>query len=201
MALAGLGLILTMPLQLVIALLVKLTSPGPVLYAQTRVGLDRRHPAQRDGGARRAWDYGGRPFTLYRFRTQRVNGGRHGGAVTPVGRVLRRLDLDDLPQLFNVLRGDMNLVGPRPERPQIVEHLSRRIRGYRARQRVLPGITGWAQVHGSPNRGFDDVRRRVALDLEYVARQSVSDDLRIMARGLRLALLPLRRPAPVHQVS
>jgi dolichol-phosphate mannosyltransferase len=196
--LATAGLVLAAPVMLAIAVLIKLTSPGPVFYTQTRVGLDRRHPLRNGGNQRRIWDYGGKPFTLYKFRTMHVNAERGRGPVwatpddprvTPIGRVLRKYRVDELPQLFNVLWGHMNLVGPRPERPQIVEHLARRITGYRERLRVLPGITGWAQVNHHYDRSFDDVRRKVALDLEYVARQSVLEDLRIVFQTVPVVLL------------
>lgn len=190
-ALAAIALVAAAPLMLAIAALIKLTSPGPVVYTQTRVGLNRRTNGRNGGNARRSLDYGGRPFTLFKFRTMQVNAERGRGAVwatpddprvTPLGRVLREYRLDELPQLFNVLQGDMNLVGPRPERPQIVEHLSRRISGYQTRHLVRPGITGWAQVNHHYDRSFEDVRRKVAFDLEYIARQSLREDLKIMLR-------------------
>lgn len=187
-AAALLVLVLAAPLMLVIAVLVKLTSPGPVLYRQTRVGVDRRTPGS-TGHGRRAVDYGGRLFTIYKFRTMTAPPGASrlqvwaqpdDPRVTPVGRVLRRYRLDELPQMWNVLRGDMNVVGPRPEQPQIFADLRDRVDRYAERQRVLPGVTGWAQVNQAYDRCVDDVRRKVQMDLEYIARQGVLTDLRIM---------------------
>ena len=102
--------------------------------------------------------------------------------VTPIGRVLRTYRLDEVPQLWNVLRGDMNVVGPRPEQPQIFAHLRTQIEHYADRQRVRPGITGWAQINHCYDRSVGDVRRKVAYDLEYLARHSVLEDLKIMVR-------------------
>jgi dolichol-phosphate mannosyltransferase len=195
--LAGAALVVLAPLMLLIAILIKVTSPGPVLYTQVRVGMDRRVPGRNGGNGRRRLDYGGRPFRLYKFRTMRVNAERGRGAVwavpddprvTPIGRILRKYRLDELPQLFNVLRGDMNLVGPRPERPHIVERLSRVIPDYRLRHRVRPGITGWAQVNGHYDRSVDDVRVKLALDLEYLGRRSALEDLKILLRTVPVVL-------------
>jgi lipopolysaccharide/colanic/teichoic acid biosynthesis glycosyltransferase len=199
-ALALLLLALTAPLMILVALAVKLTSRGPVIYSQTRVGLDRRAGADRrtrhrpgtpDG--RRSDDYGGRPFRIYKFRSMRADAEADGRAVwarrgdprvTPVGRVLRATRLDELPQLFNVLIGDMNLVGPRPERPTIVMELRQHIRDYQARHRVRPGLTGWAQVNRSYDETLDDVRQKVRYDLEYVRGQSAWQDLKILLRTI-----------------
>lgn len=193
---AILGLILSSPILLVIALLVKLTSRGPVLYTQTRVGVDRRTAGVPAGNHRRHVDYGGRLFTIYKFRTMYVDAARHqvwasshDPRITPIGRVLRKTRLDELPQLVNVLRGDMNIVGPRPEQPDILVRLRDQVSDYQARQRVLPGITGWAQVNQSYDTCIDDVRRKVQFDLEYIRRRSVAEDLRIMAQTLPVMVL------------
>jgi lipopolysaccharide/colanic/teichoic acid biosynthesis glycosyltransferase len=185
---AAIGLILAAPVMLLIAALVKLTSPGPILYTQTRVGLDRRDPRLPIGNSRRYADHGGQPFKIYKFRTMHVNNGAQIWArpddprVTPLGRVLRKYRLDELPQLYNVLRGDMNLVGPRPEQPAIFRQLRTQIEHYQQRQRVRPGITGWAQINHHYDNSIDDVRRKVSFDLEYIRRQSLTEDLRIMVR-------------------
>ena len=190
-AVAGVGLVVTAPLMLLIAGLVKLTSPGPVFYTQLRVGLDRRNPMLPTGNSRRSVNHGGRPFKIYKFRTMVVDqpnpdsqvwASRNDPRITAVGRVLRRYRLDELPQLFNVLRGDMNVVGPRPEQPEIFQNLREQVERYHERQRVRPGITGWAQVNQSYDTCVEDVRRKVAYDLEYVMRQSLTEDLRIMLR-------------------
>ncbi len=188
---AAIGLVLTAPLLLVIAVAVRLTSPGPILYRQVRVGLDRRSPRLPVGNHRRAIDYGGKPFTIYKFRTMAATASRssrqvwaspNDARVTPLGRLLRKYRLDELPQLVNVLRGDMNVVGPRPEQPTIFADLRQQVPQYGERQRARPGITGWAQINHHYDRSIDDVRRKVALDLEYIARQSLREDLRIMLR-------------------
>ena len=196
-AVATVGCVLALPFMLVIALLIKLTSRGPMLFRQTRIGLDRRALSRMGGNTRRRIDLGGQPYTMYKLRTmclddrgvdRQVWAQPDDARVTPIGRLLRRLRLDELPQLFNVLRGDMNVVGPRPEQPEIFVHLREQIEGYQRRQRVRPGITGWAQIHQGYDRSIDDVRRKVAYDLEYVRRQSAREDLRIMLRTLPVML-------------
>ncbi|HEX6939467.1 MAG TPA: sugar transferase [Longimicrobiales bacterium] len=190
------GLVLFAVPMLVIAVLVKLTSRGPVFYTQERIGLDRRRRARPVARDARQVDLGGKPFRLYKFRTMYVNADRSGQVwatpddprVTPLGRVLRRCRLDELPQLINVLKGDMNVVGPRPEQPRIFAELSCRVARYVDRQRVLPGITGLAQVSHHYDRTLDDVERKVSYDLEYLARRSVREDLRIMARTVPVML-------------
>ena len=196
--LALLALVSLLPMMLVIAVLIKLSSRGPVFYTQERVGQDRR---QRGAGAlnhRRSHDWGGRPFTIYKFRTMRVDAEQHSGAVwaqerdprvTPIGGVLRQYRLDELPQLVNVLRGEMNIVGPRPERPTIFAELRGHIREYPLRQRAKPGITGLAQINHHYDRSLDDVRTKVSYDLEYIRRQSLREDLRIMLKTIPVILL------------
>jgi Undecaprenyl-phosphate glucose phosphotransferase len=168
--------LLAIPLGL-IALLVKRTSSGPVFYRQERMGLD------------------GKAFNVYKFRSMYVNAEDTTGPVwardddpraTPVGRWLRRFDLDELPQLWNVLRGDMSIVGPRPERPFFVEQFKHRIPQYMLRHKVKAGITGWAQVNGW--RGNTSLEKRIEYDLYYIENWSVTLDLKIMwltvVRGL-----------------
>jgi len=193
-AIATTGLILASPLMVVAAALVKLTSPGPIFYSQARVGIDRRRP--RNGQRsydRRARDIGGCPFMIYKFRTMRADAERPNGAiwatqgdprVTPIGAVMRKFRIDELPQLFNVIRGDMNIVGPRPERPSIFMQLRKEIDRYQMRQRAKPGITGWAQINQNYDTSIDDVRRKVEYDLAYIERRSVVEDMRIMAKTL-----------------
>lgn len=188
----------TAPVMLVTALLIRLTSRGPILYTQVRVGLDRRWNRTIALNERRREDLGGTPFTIFKFRSMRVDAERDGQAVwaskedsrvTLVGRFIRRTRIDELPQLFNVLRGDMNVVGPRPERPSIFVRLRDQITEYPVRQRVKPGITGLAQVSNPYDQTIDDVRRKVQFDVEYMRRQSVAEDLRILARTIPVVCL------------
>ncbi|HEU4587690.1 MAG TPA: sugar transferase [Gemmatimonadales bacterium] len=196
--LALVAIVLVSPLMLVIAILIKLTSRGPVIYTQTRVGLDRRSNNRDNTNHRRALDLGGKPFTIYKFRTMHVDAEAHSGAVwarqkdprvTPVGRFLRQYRLDELPQLFNVLKGEMNIVGPRPERPTIFAELRDNISEYPLRQRAKPGITGLAQINHHYDVCLDDVRKKVQYDLEYIRRQSLLEDIKIMLKTIPVVLL------------
>ena len=198
LVLAFVALIVLLPVMLVIAVLVKLTSWGPVLYTQTRVGLDRRDPIDPSLNRRRQLDMGGQPFTIYKFRTMRVDAEQGCGAVwaqpqdprvTAIGRFLRQYRLDELPQLLNVIKGEMNIVGPRPERPTIFAELREHIAEYPLRQRAKPGITGLAQINHHYDHSLEDVRTKVQYDLEYIRRRSVIEDLRIMLRTLPVILL------------
>jgi lipopolysaccharide/colanic/teichoic acid biosynthesis glycosyltransferase len=194
---AAAGIVLALPVMLASAVHTKRTSRGPVLFTQLRVGLDRRALSRAAGNTRRHLDVGGRPFVMYKFRTMHCDDrsaappvwARPGDPrVTLVGRFLRSCRLDELPQLLNVLKGDMNVVGPRPEQPGIVVQLREQVEGYQRRQRVRPGITGWAQINLPYDRSIDDVRRKVAFDLEYIRRQSGGEDLKIMLRTLPVML-------------
>ncbi len=187
-AVAAIGIVITAPIMLSVAVAVKLSSPGPILFRQQRVGLDLR--SSRGDTRGRNVDMGGRPFTILKFRTMRL--ARPGEElqvwaspgdprVTPIGRFLRRTRLDEIPQLFNVIAGDMNVVGPRPEQPAIFKELGAEVPNYRARQQVRPGITGRAQITLQYDTCIEDVRRKVAADLEYIKAQSLVEDLRIMA--------------------
>lgn len=189
---------ITLPLMALIALAVKVTSRGPILYSQQRVGVDRRRDSpDLPVDPRRRRDMGGRIFRIYKFRTmvharedreEQRWALKNDPRVTRVGAILRKYRLDELPQLFNVLKGDMNLVGPRPEQPEIFQQLRDEVEGYQRRQRVLPGITGLAQVHLKYDQCLDDVRRKVMLDLDYVDRESPFEDVRIMARTVPVVL-------------
>ena len=195
-ALAVIGLMVALPVMLVVALLVKLSSPGPVFYTQTRVGRDRRGPHPGVGSERRRVDYGGRLFKIYKFRTMRSDPAANvqiwaqqsDARITPVGAILRKYRLDELPQLWNVIRGDMNIVGPRPEQPNIFLSLREQINDYPRRQRVLPGITGLAQVSQSYDTCIDDVRNKLRFDLAYVERMSPLQDLAIMLKTIPVIL-------------
>jgi lipopolysaccharide/colanic/teichoic acid biosynthesis glycosyltransferase len=197
-AIAAVALIAVAPLMALVGLMVKLTSKGPALYSQTRVGVDRRWNQGDKTDSRRQQDHGGMPFEMYKFRSMRVDAEADGKAVwaqkkdprvTPIGGFLRKTRLDELPQLYNVLRGDMNIVGPRPERPTIFAELRQNIPEYAARQRVKPGITGWAQINQAYDSCIDDVRNKVKLDIEYLKHQSLGFDLRIMSMTIPVMLL------------
>lgn len=181
------------PIMILTALVIRLSSRGPVLYTQTRVGVDRRWSRTRALKERRREDLGGVPFTIYKFRSMRVDAEINGQAVwakkdddrvTSIGKLIRKSRIDELPQLFNVLRGDMNIVGPRPERPSIFVRLREQIAEYPVRQRVKPGITGLAQVSNPYDENLDDVRRKVAFDIQYMQRQSLGEDIRIMLKTI-----------------
>jgi len=195
--LAGAALVVLAPVLLLVAIAIKLTSRGPIFYLQTRIGLDRRWNHTHAMYDRRTQDLGGTVFTIYKFRSMYVNAERDGAAVwatkhdsrvTPVGRVLRQFRLDEVPQLINVLKGDMNIVGPRPERPSIFVRLRNDIAEYPMRQRAKPGITGWAQINQSYDSCVEDVRRKVSYDLEYIRRQSLLEDVKIMLKTVPVML-------------
>lgn len=171
-AVAVILLVVILPILGVLALLVRLTSPGRAIFRQSRTGKD------------------GRTFLIYKLRSMREDSERGTGAVwcqtndprvTPLGRVLRELHLDEFPQIFNVIKGDMSLIGPRPERPEFVEVLAKRIPGYMNRLAVPPGVTGLAQLNLPPDTNLESVRRKLVLDLEYVKHASLLLDLRILA--------------------
>lgn len=170
-ALAAGLFVLTLPVVALAMLLVKATSRGPALYTQTRLGR------------------GGVPFTIYKVRSMRADAEKDGQArwakhgdprITLVGRILRATHVDELPQLWNVLRGEMNLVGPRPERPEIIAVLRKEIPGYDRRLAVKPGITGLAQIHLPPDETVNSVRRKLVYDLFYVRRAGLAFDLGIL---------------------
>lgn len=189
-----------LPLLLLLIVVVRLTSRGPGIYRQTRVGLAGRH------------------FQLYKLRSMRVDAEAGTGAVwaqlrgdprvTPFGRFLRATHLDELPQLFNVLNGEMGLVGPRPERPEFTHKLALEIPGYMERHAVRPGITGLAQINLPPDTDLDSVRRKLLLDLQYIRTGGLSVDLRICfvtalrvigIRGRRVRQLLRIKGDPIHQ--
>lgn len=205
---ASLGLILCLPLLLVLAMLIKLDSPGPVLYRQRRTGCNRRAGmrAQRAASERRRQESFGRTFLMYKLRTMRHEAERRTGAVwamlddpriTNVGRWLRKYHLDELPQFFNVLKGEMSLVGPRPERPEIIARLVHEVPEYRLRLRLQPGITGLAQIYFNADTSLDDVRRKLELDLYYAAHFS----LRLYLRILFLTVIKVFSPTPVPELD
>jgi len=180
MAAAAIAALIAAPVMLCVALLIKLTSPGPALFRQQRVGKNDRL------------------FTLYKFRSMVTDAEAQSGAVwakrndpriTPVGRWLRKLRLDELPQLFNVLRGEMSIVGPRPERPEFVTELERRIPYYRHRHCIKPGITGWAQINHKYGDTIEDTIVKLEYDLYYIKNLAPALDAVIMFRTAKVMLL------------
>ena len=203
-------LVLLAPVMLLVALAVRLTSPGPILFRQIRTGLNLR--ASRDRRADRPDAAGddrrqksndrrqatcfGRPFVLYKFRTMRIDAEKNGAQfatkgdprVTSIGRFLRKSRLDELPQLWNVLRGEMSLVGPRPERPEFIESLSQEVPNYLLRLGIKPGLTGLAQVLNGYDNDIAGFRRKVALDLLYLQNCCVVNDVKILFRTVSVVL-------------
>ena len=178
--LALVALALAVPVMVLVALAVRMSSKGPVFYRQTRVGLN------------------GKDFTLYKFRSMGMNAETGTGAVwaskndprvTPLGKWLRKLRLDELPQLINVLKREMTMVGPRPERPEFVKMLSEKIPYYRQRHYVKPGITGWAQINHKYGDTIEDTETKLEYDLYYIKRQSVMFDFYIMFQTVKVMLL------------
>lgn len=166
-------LIMLSPLMIIIALLIKLTSKGPILYRQERMGMD------------------GRLFQILKFRTMKVDAEKETGPIwatpndprrTKLGAFLRRMSLDELPQLFNVLKGEMSLVGPRPERPNFVEEFKHKIPFYMLRHKIKAGMTGWAQVNGW--RGNTSIEKRIEHDLYYIQNWSIGFDIKILLMTL-----------------
>jgi len=172
-------LLVTLPLMALACLLITLESPGPVLYRQQRAGL------------------GGRPFVLLKFRSMHADAEKDGAPrwaltsdprVTTVGRVIRRLRIDELPQLWNVLRGDMSFVGPRPERPAFVDDFCKQIPFYAERHCVKPGITGWAQTNYPYGASLEDARKKLSYDLYYVKNHGLFLDVIIIMQTIRVIL-------------
>lgn len=182
-------LIFALPIIGVLIVIVRLTSKGPAIYKQIRVGSN------------------GTTFTMYKIRSMRVDAESVTGAVwasrkdpriTLLGSILRKLHLDELPQLFNVLKGDMSLVGPRPERPEFVDLLTERIDGYQHRLLIKPGITGYAQLNLPSDIDFNDVRKKLVLDFEYIEKASLRFDfLLIFGTALKVIKLTGRIPLTI----
>jgi exopolysaccharide biosynthesis polyprenyl glycosylphosphotransferase len=178
--LAAVGVAVSFPLMILTAVAVRLSSPGPILYRQRRVGMD------------------GAVFTVYKFRSMTVNAEADTGAVwasrndprvTAVGRIIRKIRLDELPQLLNVMRGEMSIVGPRPERPEFVQTLAEQIPYYRQRHAVRPGITGWAQINYKYGDTLEDTIAKLEYDLYYIKNMSFSIDTYIMFHTVKAMLL------------
>jgi sugar transferase (PEP-CTERM system associated) len=180
LVIASVSAVVALPFMLITALAVRLSSPGPILYRQVRVGMD------------------GVPFTLYKFRSMRADAEKGTGAVwarkddprvTRVGRIIRKIRFDELPQLFNVLKGEMSIVGPRPERPEFVQVLSEQIPYYRQRHCVRPGITGWAQISYKYGDTLEDTITKLEFDLYYIKNMALSLDTYIIFHTAKAMLL------------
>lgn len=172
-------LIVTLPLNILVALFIKLDSRGPIFFKQERSGM------------------GNKNFNIYKFRSMYQDAEKHTGPVwsqkddprvTRVGRMIRKLRIDEIPQMFNVLKGEMSLVGPRPERPYFVEQLSQQIPYYKRRLKVRPGITGWAQVKHKYDENIEDVKVKLRYDLFYIENMSLRMDIKILARTILVVL-------------
>jgi lipopolysaccharide/colanic/teichoic acid biosynthesis glycosyltransferase len=197
---ALIGLILTSPFFIILPVLIKLDSPGPIFYRQSRVGFNRRRKQRRLPEAsmlgrsprdRRRHDIKGRPFHVIKFRTMVADAEKKCGPVwatrndpriTRLGCLLRKTRLDEIPQFINVLKGQMSLVGPRPERPVFVMELSEQVENYEQRLKVKPGITGLAQVESGYDSSVASVARKVRYDLEYIQNWSFLQDLKILMK-------------------
>lgn len=201
------GLLLALPIFVTVPILIKLESPGAGIFKQLRVGKNRRRgarrrynfrlPIEKRNGDRRRENCYGRPFTIYKFRTMREDAERFCGPIwatkndpriTKVGKILRLTRLDELPQLFNVLKGNMSLVGPRPERPCFVTQLAEEIDSYSKRLQTKPGITGLAQVSQGYDTDLEDVDSKVKFDLAYIRNWSLWFDLEILAKTVVVML-------------
>src|SRR6185369_8873042 len=172
-------ILVTAPLLLLIAIGIKLDSPGPAIFKQERVGLH------------------GSKFTLYKFRSMKMDAesksgpawaGEFDDRVTGLGKLLRKLRLDEIPQAFNVLRGDMSFAGPRPERPYFVDMLSERVPGYSLRHYVKPGITGWAQVNYPYGASVEDSIEKLQYDLYYIKHMSFRQDMSVLLKTFKVVL-------------
>ena len=204
---AVVGLILTTPFWLILPILIKLDSRGPVFYTQQRVGVNRRRQQRRlcqktnvddeRRRERRREDYHGSLFRLVKFRTMVANAEKDSGPVwatkndpriTRLGRFMRLTRLDEIPQFINILRGDMSLVGPRPERPAFVEQLSDKVEDYPRRLEVKPGLTGLAQVTGGYDSSISSVAEKVKRDIEYIDNWSLWSDIKIIMKTVIVVL-------------
>jgi len=189
---AGVAMVVTAPLWILIAIAIKLNSKGAVFFKQDRVGENKRYNERRKesrGTDRRAGQSYGHSFTMYKFRTMNIDAEQETGAVwcqendpriTSLGKVLRKTHLDEIPQFVNVLKGEMSMIGPRPERAQIIPALNRSIKKYNKRLRIKPGITGLAQVRQHYDHTLSDVKKKVRYDLLYIRKMCLLMDLRII---------------------
>lgn len=188
-------LVVGAPIVILAAVAIKLTSPGPVFFTQMRVGLNSRyyHRRQREStNCRRKEANYGRPFTIYKLRTMTVESSKAGPSqaasgdrrVTAVGRFLRQMRIDELPQLVNILKGEMSMVGPRPECIEYIEELSRKVPCYLDRLGLKPGLTGIAQIEAGYANNLESYRRKVALDRVYLENCCLWNDIKVMFRTI-----------------
>ncbi len=201
------GLIIATPFFLVMPILIKLDSPGPVFYCQERIGQNRRRrdrraqtnvmASERRAGDRRQTHSYGRPFRIIKFRTMRQDAEQKSGPVwatkrdpriTRLGAIMRATRIDEIPQLINVLKGDMSLVGPRPERAFFIDKLRVMIDGYERRLLVKPGLTGLAQVEHKYDESDEDVKTKVKYDISYIYNFRILNDIKIMIKTVYVVL-------------
>lgn len=201
------GLILTLPIWVILPIIIKLDSKGSVFYTQSRVGINRRKKDRRyhqkvdiedhRGRERRRENHSGEPFKLIKFRTMVQNAEKKTGPVwatkndariTRVGALLRKSRIDEIPQFINVLKGDMSLVGPRPERPSFVKNLTEKVENYSERLKVKPGITGLAQVKGEYDSSISTVTEKIKYDLEYINNWSLWMDIKILFKTVLVVI-------------
>jgi lipopolysaccharide/colanic/teichoic acid biosynthesis glycosyltransferase len=204
---ATIGLILCLPVFIVLPIIIKLESPGSIFYTQDRIGINRRRRSRRSfrsessgerrNRERRREDLLGRPFKVIKFRTmvndaERVSGPvwatKNDMRVTKIGKFMRKARIDEIPQLINVLMGDMSLVGPRPERPFFVRDLSDKVPNYKIRLKVKPGITGLAQVNTGYDSSIDSVAEKVQNDITYIRNWSIWSDVKILMKTVVVVL-------------
>lgn len=206
-SLATIGIIMASPLFILAAILTKITSRGPIFYTQTRIGVNRRRDDNRVYSAsmnkerrtrdRRRENYYGRPFKVIKFRTMVNNAEAKSGPVwaikndsriTPLGKFMRKTRIDEIPQMINVLKGEMSMVGPRPERPKFVKDLSIRVPDYAERLNVKPGITGQAQVTTGYDTSLESVVEKVKNDVEYIRNWNLRSDLKILLKTVLVVI-------------
>ncbi len=177
---SGLGIVIAAPIIGFTAIIIKIVSPGPIFFKQKRVG------------------WGGKIFDIYKLRTMNVDAEKETGAVWAqeddprlirFGKIIRKLHLDELPQFFNVLKGNMSIVGPRPERPIFVKELSKEIKEYKKRLHVKPGITGLAQIRHKYDETIEDVKKKIKFDLLYIRKMCLMVDIRILLQTIIVAAL------------
>ncbi len=204
---SAIALILLSPLFLLLAIIIRIESPGPVIYKQVRTGLNLRTGSrrlsdnisvmsERRGSDRRHGGAPGRPFEIYKFRSMVSDAEKNGiqlakkndARITRLGKLMRRTRLDELPQFWNVLMGHMSIVGPRPERPEIIAYLEEQIPGYKERLGVKPGITGLAQIRNGYDTDLEHIRRKITLDRYYIQKCSLTNDLKIILRTIRVVV-------------